>query len=101
MRDYCPGCGHKFEREPGYWVGAVIFNTIFAIAALFLSFGFTLALTWPEVPWDWLTPLVIAVTGLVPVVFYPWARSLWMAYDLFTHPLEEKELEAAAERLRV
>jgi hypothetical protein len=32
MRDHCPSCGLAFEREPGYWVGAVIINTIVIFA---------------------------------------------------------------------
>jgi hypothetical protein len=100
MKDHCPRCGHEFEREPGYWVGAVIVDTVFAIAAFILSFGMILAVTWPTVPWGWLTPVVIGATGLVPFLFYSWARSLWMAYDLFVHPLEEAELAAAKDRLR-
>jgi hypothetical protein len=99
MAESCPRCGHRFEREPGYWVGAVIFDTIFAIVTMFLTFGVILALTWPGVPWTVLTIVVVGMTGLVPTVFYPWARSLWMAYDLFVHPLEPKELEDASRRL--
>ncbi len=99
LADFCPRCGHRFEREPGYWVGAVIFNTILAILAMFLSFGLFLALTWPDVPWTWLTIVVVSFTGLVPLFFYPWARSLWMAYDLYVHPLEEEEIRRAQSRL--
>ena len=99
LAPHCPACGHKFMREPGYWVGAVIFNTSLAIVAFLLTFAVFLVVTWPEVPWDWLAPTAIGVTVLVPVLFYPWAQGLWMAYDLFVHPLEPKEQEAGRERL--
>lgn len=99
LADFCPRCGHRFEREPGYWVGAVIVNTILAIVTFLVSFGAIFALTWPEIPWTWLTPVVMGVTGLVPWIFYPWARSLWMAYDFYVHPLEEDEIQRARERL--
>jgi uncharacterized protein (DUF983 family) len=96
---HCHLCGHRFERESGYWVGAVIFNTALAIVAFLGSFGLLLAITWPDVPWDWVAPVVIGVTSVVPILFYPYAQSLWMAYDLYVHPLERKELEAAQRRL--
>ena len=35
----CPRCGHLYEREEGYWLGAVLLNTIAAVilfAALFI-----------------------------------------------------------------
>lgn len=86
-------------REPGYWVGAVIFNTAFAIVAFLLTFAGFLLATWPEVPWDWLTPVAVGVTIVVPVLLYPWAQALWMAYDLFVHPLEPNEVEAGRARL--
>jgi hypothetical protein len=86
-------------REPGYWVGAVIFNTTLTIIAFLLTFAVFLVATWPDVPWDWLAPTAIGVSVFVPVLFYPWAQSLWMAYDLFVHPLEPKEQEAGKVRL--
>ena len=99
MKDHCPACGHRFEREPGYWVGAVIFNTIIAIGSIFLPFGILLIFTWPEVPWTLLTIVTLASAALVPTVLYPYARTLWMAYDLYVHPLEPGEIEAARTRL--
>jgi hypothetical protein len=86
-------------REPGYWVGAVIFNTALAIVAFLLTFGMFLLATWPAVPWDWLAPTAIAVTIILPMLFYPWAQALWMAYDLYVHPLEPKEVQAGLGRL--
>jgi hypothetical protein len=85
-------------REPGYWVGAVIVNTALAIIAFLLTFAIFLLATWPEVAWDWLAPTAIGVTIAVPVLFYPHAQALWMAYDLFVHPLESQEEEAGRRR---
>ena len=80
-------------------MGAVIFNTTLAIVAFLLTFAVFLTATWPEVPWTWLGPTAIAVTIVIPVLFYPWAQTLWMAYDLYVHPLEAKEEEAGRQRL--
>ena len=99
LAPHCPECGHKFLREPGYWVGAVIFNTTLAIIAFLLTFAAFLLATWPNVPWDWLGPTAIGVTIVLPVLFYPLAQELWMVYDLFVHPLEPKEEEAGRARL--
>jgi hypothetical protein len=38
MRDRCPQCGYAFEREEGYWVGAVIMNFVFVEAWFALLF---------------------------------------------------------------
>lgn len=76
MRDHCHRCGHRFEREPGYWVGAVIFNTALAIRTIFLPLVVGLALTWPEAPWTILTVVSIVCSVVVPTIFYPYARTL-------------------------
>lgn len=78
----CPSCGLLFEREPGYWVGAMIINTA-AISFLFLaSLGLGIWLTWPNVPWGVLLVVVVALNLVFPVLFHPYSRTLWVALDL-------------------
>ena len=78
----CGQCGLLFEREPGYWVGAMTINTA-VIAILFLgTFGSAVWLTWPDPPWAWISVIVVSLNLLFPVFFYPFAKTLWMAADL-------------------
>ena len=82
MVEACPRCGLVFEREEGYWVGAVAINTVVTL----FGFGFIVLLvaylTWPD------TPVLILVTagvvgGIVfPVFFYPFSKTVWLAMDL-------------------
>lgn len=82
MTRTCDGCGLLFEREPGYWVGAMTINTA-VIAFLFLStFGLSVWLTWPDTPWGWVAVIVVTLNLLFPVFFYPFAKTIWMAIDL-------------------
>jgi uncharacterized protein (DUF983 family) len=91
LKQTCPGCGIRFEREPGYWVGAVIFNTALGIAVFLGSFGILLLLTWPEVPWEVVAPITGGLAVATVVVAYPFVKLLWVAYDLKVHPLESHE----------
>jgi uncharacterized protein (DUF983 family) len=91
MAATCPQCGLRFERESGYWVGAVTFNTAFGIAVFLVSLGLSLLLTWPEVPWSWMAPLTGGVAVAAVVLAYPYVKLLWVAYDLRVHPLEPGE----------
>ena len=93
LKQRCPNCNFSFEREEGYWVGAMIAN----IAAAEGLFGLLLVVgimtTYPDVPW---TPLTIA-GGLVmiglPILFYPLSKTLWLWLDLaFIHPLDADDL---------
>lgn len=95
LRPRCPGCNFSFEREEGYWVGALIANIAVAellFAAVFLG---GVVLTWPEVPWLRLGVVGIAAMVGLPVAFYPLSKTLWLWVDLaFLHPLDADDLSA-------
>lgn len=99
MPEHCPVCGFVFEREQGFWVGALIINTIVTFGLLLVVFVGGWILFWPDVPWTGLMAATVAVAGLVPVAFYPWSKSLWSAIELSYHRLEPAEQEKAASRL--
>ncbi len=86
-----------FEREEGYWVGALIINTAVSFGTFLLVFVGGMLLTWPEVPWGLLGGLTLGSMAILPVVFYPFSKTIWMAIELSWHPLEEREVEAAAQ----
>lgn len=89
LRDACPGCGHSFEREEGYWVGAMIMNTAGAQLGFFILLLGGMALFWPEVPWTGLLVAGLVYMGGFPVVFYPFSKTLWMWCDFVLHPLDD------------
>ena len=99
LLERCDRCGLRFEREPGYWVGALIINTTVVFASFLLVFIGGMALTWPDVPWVTLGVLTVATMALLPVVFYPLSKTLWMALELSWHPLEDHEIAEAEEAL--
>lgn len=88
MVEDCTGCGLHFERESGYWVGAVTINTtVTFISFVVLFVGLTLA-TWPDPPWALIMVVVVALNLIFPIVFYPISKTLWAALELSWHPLE-------------
>ncbi len=88
IRHTCPSCGHHFERHEGYWIGAVAVNTVATIGVFGVLLVAGTVLTWPDVPWGWLTVAGVLVTLLFPIGFYPWSKLLWVALDLTLHPIE-------------
>jgi len=87
MRERCPVCGIRLARgEEGYQVGAYMFNMIAAeliFAAIFLAI---LVYTWPNPPW---TPLLyggITLMIVLPALFYPFSKTLFLAFDLVFRP---------------
>ena len=98
MHKHCPSCHLKYEREPGYFYGAMyvsyaiqagIFITLFALNFMWWNLGpLTLAL------------LVIgAVLATFPIIFR-WSRIVWInfftAFDKsYQHSEQEQHQHAA------
>ncbi len=87
LHESCPTCEIHFERgEEGYWVGAYMFNLI---AAEQLWAGSMVALlwwTWPSPPWELFLTGGVALMIVAPVLFFPFARTLFLAFDLIFRP---------------
>ena len=99
LGDDCAQCGLHFEREEGYWVGALIINTAVAFGTFIVLFVGGIALTWPDVPWTTLGVVTVTAMAVVPLLFYPLSKTLWMAVELSWHPLEDHEIADAAARM--
>jgi hypothetical protein len=85
MNDLCDVCGYAFAREEGYWVGALIVNIAVVEAWFAMLFVAVILLTMPEIAWTWLLIVAIITNGILPVIFYPYSKTLWMALDLYFH----------------
>ena len=99
MAETCPRCGIFFERDPGYWLGAMIINTAVTIGVFLATFLGAALATWPDVPWSSILVATMILNVVVPVVFYPWSKTLFVALDLSVRPYSESELQSADERL--
>lgn len=93
MIDRCPRCGLRFERIDGHWTGDLGMNTIVTFTAVFLTLIVGFAVTYPDVPGVRLFVCAVAVAGLVPLVFFPFSKTLWLAIDLMMRPLEPDEVK--------
>ena len=84
----CPTCDLVFERgeSEDYWLGAYMFNLV---AAELVSVGIAvivIIVLWPNVPWNLLWGLSVILAILMPVLFLPFARNLWLAFDPMFRP---------------
>jgi len=83
LKPACPTCGAHFEREDGYFLGAYALNLIVAEmiglgGALYLLFATDLR----HLPIGWQMVLAGLLAGLLPILFFPFSRTLWIALDL-------------------
>lgn len=93
MVEDCPTCGLHFEREPGYWAGALAIN-IMAVGGVFAVVFITmLVLTIPNVP---VVPLLIVLVPIMiigPILYYPFSKTVWAAVDrAFLQHLDQNEI---------
>jgi uncharacterized protein (DUF983 family) len=79
--DDCPQCGLHFEREQGYWAGALAINIGFTAAVFAISLITALAFTIPKVPVAPILAILIPVMIILPIAFYPFSKTIWMAVD--------------------
>jgi len=66
-------------------VMAIIINTAVVEAIFAVLFVGGLIATWPEINWPWLLAAALGTNAILPFVFFPYSKTLWVALDLATH----------------
>lgn len=80
IKDCCPRCGYRFAPESGYFVGGYALNLvgveiIAVVIIVIILLRSNLSLLQQEV-------IGIGAAILLPILFFPWSRTLWMTLDL-------------------
>ncbi len=97
LKERCPSCGYLFEREEGYWLGAMIANIGVTEAIFGVFFVAGMIATWPDVPWTMLLIVGLAINAIVPVLYYPLSKTQWVGLHLaFVRPDPVEEAAAVA-----
>jgi uncharacterized protein (DUF983 family) len=99
MHDRCPRCGLRFVREEGYFTGVYLVNFGVVLAVLFVMV-MGVALWLGSHPDASALPFLVtgtAIAVVVPVAFYPFARTIWAALDLAMTPMELDEILDASQ----
>lgn len=91
LHDRCPTCGLRYEREHGYWLGAMTVSIAAVIGAFGVWFVGGMLVFWPEVPWTTLLVGGVVINGAIPLLGYGWAKTSWVGIDLAMHPPEPHE----------
>lgn len=86
MTPECPNCAYRYEREDGYWVGAMIVNMAVTEVLFGIVFVAAAVASWPDVPWVPLLVMGAAMNVLIPTFFYPFSKTIWVALDIYLNP---------------
>ena len=99
LKERCPTCGYRFEREEGFFTGVYLVNyALVAVVIVFELFVFLLYQNANDGQASLAPALLLGVvTAIVlPLLTYPFAKTIWAAIDLVARPLEPVEEADAA-----
>jgi Protein of unknown function (DUF983) len=84
MHERCPACGLKFEREEGYFLGAMYISYGLALAII----GLLTALVWAFTRWRLEKTVAAGLVLFLPTVpiLTRLSRVLWIYFDQWIDP---------------
>ncbi len=88
MHDRCPNCTYRYEREHGYFLGAMVINFIVASGLMFASAIAAYLLTRDRTV-TVVVPVVVTIIAVPGLLRH--SRTLWMAIDLAAEPPRDDE----------
>jgi uncharacterized protein (DUF983 family) len=95
LKERCPRCGLALERheQEDYFLGGMMFNIV--IAELIYGAGLVIWIVaaWPNPPWMWIEYVGVPFMFVAPLLFYPWSKTIWLAFDLMFRPATAEELK--------
>ena len=87
MKRACPTCATTFEREAGFFGGAVFVNFAFTEIVMFLYLAIATLVTLPHPEVKTLIVGSIAICVVLPVLLYPFSKTTWFAIHLLMEPI--------------
>ena len=89
LQPRCPSCNLAFGRgeDADYWLGAYAINLVLAEGLAVVIALVVLWITWPRHMAAQVIGFVLVV--VLPILLFPFARTLWLAWDLSFRPREE------------
>jgi len=98
LRALCPGCRLPLERENDFFLGGYVINlavTEGLLAVALLAY----VLRVNDHPGTSLVPVLVVgvvISVVLPVLFFPFSRTIWMAIDLAMRPVPRDDGDAEA-----
>lgn len=84
MAAQCATCQAVFDREPGFYLGAIYFN--YGLTALIVTVSYLVLRFGLRMDGQYVLTGLLAFVVLFPLWFFRYARSLWLGFDEFMDP---------------
>ena len=81
MNERCEHCSLQYEREPGYFLGSSYIN--YGWTSMSMMFAYLLLRYVLGYPNMYVLPPLTAYIIIFPLVFFRYARAMWLAFDIY------------------
>lgn len=85
FHEHCPKCGLKYEKEPGFYYGAMYVSYALAVA-LFVTIWTSFNLWFPSVSVGWQIAAVIFATIVLGPYLYALSKTIWAKFFIHYDP---------------
>jgi len=94
MYERCHVCALRFEREEGYWTGAVALNlTVLVLVLVFALVPLATVFASAHQPFILFLLVSLPLPVLVPILFFRHSKSFWLSIDFLINPAGPDERE--------
>jgi uncharacterized protein (DUF983 family) len=84
MHEQCAVCGLRFEREQGYFMGAMYIN--YGVTVVLALLGSVALEAWTQPSLTSQLVLWVGFGTVFPVLFFRYARGVWLRFDYLCDP---------------
>ena len=93
-RERCPRCGLRLDRgETDFWIGAWMLNLVGVETVFTALLVIGIVILWPDVPWAAVTWTGVVGMIALPLLLFPFSRTLWLSIDMALHPKGESDFD--------
>ena len=79
IKDHCSSCGTVFQREQGFFVGAILVNVITTELVILLAYMASLPVI--NAHYQFVLAMLFVIAVSFPVAFYHHSWSIWLTFD--------------------
>ena len=95
MHERCATCHWRFEREQGYFIGAMYINYAFTVGIALL--GYFALEVYTDISLAQQLVLWGSVSVVGPLVLFRHSRGVWLSFDYIFNPADDESSEPGEE----
>ncbi|MCM3902382.1 MAG: DUF983 domain-containing protein, partial [Pyrinomonadaceae bacterium] len=79
VNDHCSSCKAVFQREQGFFVGAILINVVTTESVILLAYMASLPVI--NAHYQFVLAMLFVIAVSFPVAFYHHSWSIWLSFD--------------------